>query len=283
MFSKVLLANGLNAESIAFIKTLIAFLLVSLILFRHPLKTQLNAIQANFSSSATLLAKIAFCAFLGIFVMFIFETSAYQYGQAANVIVVLMAASAVFSLVGGWLLLSERIHFFAIIGTFSAILGIFIISWSGMEQWKAIVLALIAGAGYGFFSVFMQKFHLQGGLAFTQFLMLFGSLYLFIPFIRNLPDIHWSFPVTMNLLALAILPTLLGFFCTTKALSYLSAVKVQVTELSEPLFAMLLAWLFWGEFPSYAFYVGAFFIIVGIVLINQMIFKPKTAKQSSSE
>lgn len=72
------------------------------------------------------------------------------------------------------------------------------------------------------------------------------------------------------LLALALLPTLLGFYCTTKALHYMSASKVQVTELSEPIFATVLAWLFLQEIPTSSFAVGTIFILIGLLLINNL-------------
>ena len=51
-------------------------------------------------------------------------------------------------------------------------------------------------------------------------------------------------------------------------LYYLSAAKVQVTELAEPLFAAVLAWMFLNEIPEGRFFVGAILIIAGIVSIN---------------
>lgn len=100
--------------------------------------------------------------------------------------------------------------------------------------------------------------------------MLFGSIYLFFPYLLNIHTIDWNFIIVVNILALAILPTILGFYCTTKALNYLTAAKVQVTELSEPIFAVIMAWIFLSELPSYQFFIGAVFIIIGIILINQM-------------
>ncbi|OBW94101.1 DMT family transporter [Gallibacterium salpingitidis] len=270
IFSKVLLEKGLNIEAIAFIKTLIAFVLVSLLLSRQSQQQQQQSIRTNYLSAKTLWLQIAFCAFLGIFVLFFFETNAYQYGQAANVVVVLMASAAVSALIGGWVLLAETITISAIIGTIIAVIGIFVISWSGGGDWLAIVNAILAGSGYGLFSVLVKKFKLNGGLPLTKMLMLFGSVYLMIPFLQNYQSIQWDLVIILNLLALAILPTLLGFYCTTKALVYLSAAKVQVTELAEPIFAMLLAWLFLQEEPTLNFFIGAFFIIGGIILINQL-------------
>ena len=49
--------------------------------------------------------------------------------------------------------------------------------------------------------------------------------------------------VIAALLALAALPTILGFFCTTKAIEYLKPSQVQALELTEPLFAALLGFV----------------------------------------
>ncbi|WP_371752016.1 EamA family transporter [Snodgrassella alvi] len=56
-----------------------------------------------------------------------------------------------------------------------------------------------------------------------------------------------------------------------KALGYLSAAQVQVTELAEPIFAMLMGWLILSELPDYAFFLGALLIITGIMLINNVL------------
>lgn len=62
--------------------------------------------------------------------------------------------------------------------------------------------------------------------------MLFGIVYLFLPFYKEglvLPSLS-SIP---SLIGLAILPTIEGFYCTTKALNYLDANKVQFFELTD--------------------------------------------------
>ncbi|MDA3978894.1 DMT family transporter [Gallibacterium sp. AGMB14963] len=270
IFSKVLISHGLTIEAIAFFKTFIAFVLITLLLWRQPRVEQQQAIQPGYTSAIKLWLQIAFCALLGIFVLFFFETTAYQYGLAANIVVILMASAAVSALVGGWLLLAEPIYLVEIIGTLVAIIGIFVISWSGNSGILAVIYATLAGIGYGLFSVFIKKFRLNGGLPLTKLLMLFGTIYLIIPFLQKLQPIDWDINVVMNLFGLAILPTLLGFYCITSALACLSAAKVQVTGLSEPIFSMLLAWLFLNETPTWPFFLGAGCILLGIILINQL-------------
>lgn len=106
-----------------------------------------------------------------------------------------------------------------------------------------IVLAAIAGIGYGLFLIFTKKFKLDGGLALIWYLMLFGVIFLFFPFYYEglmMPSLK-SMPL---LTCLAIFPTLGGFYCTTKALNYLDAHKVQFFELTEPVFATIFAFFF---------------------------------------
>ncbi|MDF7675386.1 DMT family transporter [Neisseriaceae bacterium ESL0693] len=271
ILSKTLMYSGLNANDVAFYKTLIALILLSLLLIRRPFKQQIKSIQPKTTESKkVILIQIAICAFLGIFTLFFFETAAYQYGHAANVVVILMASSAVFALIFGAILLYERINTWSIAGTALAIMGIFIISWSGNSSVLLMAYAMAAGLGYGLFSVSVKKFQLQGGIYLTRFLLGFGLIYLSIPFSFTFHWVTIDIKTIVGLTSLAVLPTIFGFFCTTKALVYLSAAKVQVTELSEPIFAMLLAWLFLHEQPTIEFIVGAILIIAGIALINEL-------------
>lgn len=270
IISKTLMYSGLNANEVAFYKTLMAVILLSILIVKVPLKQQLAYIQTNPHQHKTILLQIAICAFLGIFTLFLFETAAYKYGSAANVVVILMASSAIFALIFGALILHERINCWSLAGTLLSVTGIFIISWTGNCSALLIAYAMTAGLGYGLFSVCIKKFQLRGGIFLTWFLLLFGLIYLSIPFgyTFHLTPIHVN-SIT-GIIGLAVLPTILGFFCTTKALGYLNAAKVQVTELSEPIFSMLLAWFFLNEQPTKEFGIGAFFIIVGIALINEL-------------
>ncbi len=165
--------------------------------------------------------------------------------------------------------LKESIYIHSLIGTLLAVAGISIISWKGENSLLMLINASIAGTGYGLFSVLVKKFKLNGGLFLTKYLLLFGSVYLAVPFLINLHSITFNSDIILGLIGLAVLPTILGFFCTTKALSYMSAAKVQVTELSEPIFAALMAWVFIHEQPTLSFLYGAIFIISGIFLMNK--------------
>ena len=289
VFSVLLMNTGLKSNDIAFLKTIIAFVLLSALLSKTPRHFQyfqyqqlqyqqlmpskcitLNTKSSNKYSDKRVLGVVAICAFFGIFTLFVFETKAYAYGNPANVVVILMAAATISATLFGALLLKEKLLLNTVFGILLAVVGIFVISWSNSVSLSLVFFAALAGSGYGLFSVLMQRFGLQGGIYLTKYLLLFGSLFLFIPFMITFEPLQLSYHSILGLLGLAIFPTILGFYCTTSALKYLPASKVQVIELSEPLFAMFFVWLILHEDATMRFWVGAGLVILGIVTMTKM-------------
>ncbi|MDW2795946.1 EamA/RhaT family transporter, partial [Acinetobacter baumannii] len=84
-----------------------------------------------------------------------------------------------------------------------------IISWKGENSLLMLINASIAGTGYGLFSVLVKKFKLNGGLFLTKYLLLFGSVYLAVPFLINLHSITFNSDIILGLIGLAVLPTIL--------------------------------------------------------------------------
>ncbi|EPJ2809352.1 DMT family transporter [Pseudomonas putida] len=264
VLSKVLMNSGFNSSSIALIKTVLGCLLLSvLLLFLKRPATTAKWFHA------------AICAFLGIFVLFHFETSAYSHYAAAGVVVILMASASISSILFGRMVLHDPITANAMVGAGLAIAGITVIFGADLGQGftlQGAVLASIGGCGYGAFSVAMKRMGVSGGLHFTRQLLFFGSLYLLMPaaadgFVTG----ELSLLAIAVLLALATLPTVLGFFCTTKAIEYLKPSQVQALELTEPLFAALLAFVVLNEVPRESLYVGAALIIIGLCFSNELI------------
>lgn len=269
LISLILIHTGLSPEDIAFFKTVIAYLIITVILFRVPAKQQTLLIHPK-KNLKKLLVQITLCSLLGIFTLFFFETLAYKYGSPPNVVVTLMASAALSTLFLGSIVLKEKISLHAILGSILAISGIAIISWKGETTLLLLINASLAGLGYGCFSILVKKYQLNGGIFLTRYLLMFGSIFLAIPFVLNMHPIHFTVEMFTGVVCLAIFPTILGFYCTTKALKYLSASKVQVTELSEPIFSTLLTFLVFQTLPNYSFILGSILILFGIILINEI-------------
>ncbi|PYC20620.1 DMT family transporter [Pseudomonas mosselii] len=272
VLSKVLMNSGFSSSSIALIKTVLGCLLLSALLMflKRPVHT------AKWLPAAV-------CAFLGIFVLFHFETLAYSHYAAAGVVVILMASASISSILLGRIILKDPITANATVGAGLTIAGIAVIFGADLEQGftlQGAVLASIGGCGYGAFSVAMKRMGVSGGLHFTRQLLFFGSLYLLMPAATDGFIIaELSMAAVIALLALAALPTILGFFCTTKAIEYLKPSQVQALELTEPLFAALLAFLILNEVPRDTLYLGAGLILSGLCFSNELIRLGRKAPQ----
>jgi drug/metabolite transporter (DMT)-like permease len=154
VLSKVLMSNGFTASSVAVIKTVLGCVLLSVLLFflRRP-------------AASIKWTHAAICAFLGIFVLFHFETSAYRHYAAAGVVVVLMASASISSIILGRIFLKDAITANATVGAALAIAGISVIFGGDLQQGftlQGAALAAMAGCGYGAFSVAMKRMGVSG-------------------------------------------------------------------------------------------------------------------------
>jgi DME family drug/metabolite transporter len=267
-FSKILILNGLSPSTIAWAKTLLGALILWIFL---PFFVQ----KEKGISQKSKWYHVMICAFFGLLIMFICETTAYGFDTAANVVVTLMASACFSAMIFGYFLLGEKILFKTVLGALLTLLGVVFIFGVNIHAGfnvLGILLGACAGMGYGVFSVLMKKWQLQGGLIMTRQLLTYGCAFLFIPFSLNLPNAFNLTPtVIFCLLALAILPTILGFYCTTKAINYLPPSQVQIIELSEPLFAGVIAFIFLNEQPSWLACVGGLLIMIGIAMANGLL------------
>jgi DME family drug/metabolite transporter len=257
VLTKTLVALGFAPSSIAGLKTVIGFvILLGIVLVQAPRLLRGSWLQAGL------------CAFFGIFVLFHFETAAYAHQSAANVVVMLMACAAFSAMALGWPVLGDRPRRRQVLGLLVAVVGVALICGASLGgDLHGLLLAAIAGTGYGIFSVLVKKLGLQGGFALTTRLLFFGSLYLGIAIQPdNLAQAQWSATAVLLLVLLAVFPTVLGFVCTTRAIQHISPGRVQTLELAEPVFAAVFALALLGEVPSNGALAGGAVVMLGLYL-----------------
>jgi len=77
----------------------------------------------------------------------------------------------------------------------------------------------------------------------------------------------WGFPAETYtwLIALALVPQLLGHSGYNLALRHFSAATVSITLVGEPIFGSIMAWAALGEVPGAPEWLGGAFLLVGIV------------------
>ena len=272
--SKLLISAGLTTSAIAFYKTAVAVIVVSFVLLLLKHAPRWTGCRAQWWQAAV-------CSMLGIFMLFFFETRAYQHTDAATAVVVLMASAALSAIVLGRFFLGDCIDRNMLLGAVLAIIGMAVIFQKNLTtelNSLGVLYAGLAGLGSGAFSVCMKKMKAKGGLLFTRQLLVFGALYLAVPAINEQAlSITLSVDSAIILLLLAIFPTLLGFFCTTKAIELLKPSQVQTIELSEPLFAGVFAFIVMGEVPGISTVYGGVLIVLGLLFSNHVI--PLSRKQ----
>ena len=264
IFSMKAIHAGLPALSIAFYRCLFALIIITTwLILSGQFKQWLIYLKSFY-------LKIAVCAFLGLFILYTFETNAYRYSSVPVVVFLLLGSATLTTFILSAILHKKRLQVYEIFSCLLAILGLSLVF--GVHDMHTVkinligtVLALIAGVGYGAFLAFGHALKIGSGLIVVNSLALFGVVYLFPGFMYSgfiLPSIS-SLPF---LLALVIIPTICGFWLTTKALTLIKSSTVQLIELSEPLFAIILSYLVLNQRLSFVQFGGGMFIVAAVFI-----------------
>jgi drug/metabolite transporter (DMT)-like permease len=98
---------------------------------------------------------------------------------------------------------------------------------------------------------------------------LFGSLTLnVLRYVEQGPRLNTSMEIMVVIVAIAVVPTLLGYGLLTYSLRLIEAGRAAIVSSIEPAVAIYLAYLFLGEAPSLAQLTGSALVILGALLIG---------------
>ena len=261
VFSLSIFFKGGQAEHISFYKCLTATLVLTILcLLRRQYLIQIKNLWP-FKYS------IALMAFFGIFLLYFFETIAYQYDSIAIVVFTLLAASTIATFVASRVFLGQLISQYQLLSMGCALIGLLLFAAQNhFSMTLGILYSAIAGIGYGIFLVLNNKFQLPTqGIPLLWFLMLYGTLFLSVPFFMNHPALP-AVETIPTIVSLSLLPTIGGFYCTTKALNFASATEVQIFELVEPLIASIFALAIYHQWLNIFDALGGLLILVAIKL-----------------
>ncbi len=260
VFTRMGFAHGATSNQIAFWKCFGAFLVIALYCaVNQKRRRETLALASKWPQFALL-------AFLGIFCLYFFETWAFEEASIPLVAFLLYAAGGM-TIILSALFLGERIGLYKIIAFGTILAGVYLIlSYEGeiSGSYLGITLALLGGLGYALFIFSSKLMNIGSGLPQLAWLFGFGSLYLLVPLLKE----GFVIPGGMALLAIAaliLLPTIGGFYCTTKAVDEGEASKVQIIETSDPLFATLFAFALFGESLGFVGTLGALCIMAGLL------------------
>ena len=216
-------------------------------------------------------------AFFQPFLYFIFEGYGIQ-ATSASFAAIIIATIPLFTPLGAWLVLKERITVMNFIGLFISFGGVALIIFNdkygiafSFVGFLILLGAVISAVGYmlvlkkltgNYYSFTIAIWHNEDGIV------------LFLSFLQSmsLPEFHGlqlSKAIVWPLIALAILASSLAFIFNTYGVRELGPSKASAFTNSVPVFTVIFAFLLLGEPIGWVKVTGMATVIVGLVLAQQ--------------
>ncbi|RYF90506.1 MAG: DMT family transporter [Chitinophagaceae bacterium] len=264
-----------------------------LVWYRMIITVVVLAVWMYYKKQLRLIAKKDMLKIAGVgLILALHWVTFYGSVKYANVSVALVCFSATgfFTALLEPLLLRKKMVWKELLLGLLAISGIYIIFDFHPQYKTGIMFGLLAALGSALFPIMnkqlLQRFtprtltlyEIAGGLLLLSFVL---PVYLhFFPashFVPTLPDVGW-------LLILAIVCTILCFDLQLQALTKISAFTANLTYNLEPVYGIILAFIFFGESKllHQGFYWGLALILVAIVLQMLSEYRQIKAKKSNA-
>jgi len=195
------------------------------------------------------------------------------YTPASHFGVIVPSCMLVFSAIGSWYFLKERISLIRIVGVCVIVIGIFTISWEGLTSegeniWIGDLLFIIGGLLWASYTIASRYWKVNPMQAISIVSVISMVIYLPPYFIFMEPGI-FSAPVSEVLLQAffqGILSVLIALLFYTRAVEILGASKGSLFAALVPSFALLLAYPILNEAPTLLQLFGVLFVTAGMIL-----------------
>ncbi|GGF33231.1 membrane protein [Halobacillus andaensis] len=198
--------------------------------------------------------------------------------------VVLVSMQPIFAFIGTFLFFKERFSAGAVLSMIIAITGSVIISWGDFQvSGVALYGDLLAIGGAimvtGYFLVGQSLRKRLSMTSYTFIVYLVASVTLLgYNLVLQVPFGGYSGNQWLIYVALAIIPTFFGHSLFNWSLRWVSASKISMSILLEPIGAAILAFIILGEGVSWAQWLGGSIVIFGLMLFiisTKKMMKPK--------
>lgn len=230
-----------------------------------------------FSLSLRDILSLAVLGLLGIVGMSVFLFYGQQYTTAINSSLI-MQLNPVFIIFFG-LFVGEKVRLSWIAGILLSLTGCllvvevitpngFVYEAGHVKGDLFILLSALCWAAYTVGSKPIVK--KRGGYATTTWVMICGTaelillrLVLPVPFVYPREAFSWTL-----ILYIAIFPTGIAFFAWYEAMNRIKLHLLNVMQYLTPVFTILLAWVFLGEKMNFFMWLGAVFVLCGVMFIG---------------
>lgn len=189
--------------------------------------------------------------------------------------VVLVSMGPLFVGLGSWIFLTERPSLGLLLGIVLAAAGSIVISWGdfgqGQDQLLGDLLALLGAVFMAGYLMIGRRVRARRSL--TAYIALVYGVATFtlllIVAVSGTPMLGFSLRAYGWMLALGLVPQLIGHSTLNWALRHLSATYVSIVTLAEPLGSGVLAYLFVGETVIWSTVMGGGLILVGLYVASR--------------
>lgn len=192
-----------------------------------------------------------------------------------SIVAVLLYAYPAFVMISGWLFMSQRATWRQVAAVALTFIGCALVVGLGSGRmyaaWQGVVLGLVAALGYTVFNIFSHRW-LPGRSRLTMMsytfgiavlLPLVGSSVLYGP--ASLVPTGWTLTTWMLLAAIILVPTFAAIVLYLEGIRGLGPAQAAIVSTFEPIVTIALsAWLL-GERLEGLQFVGAGFVIAGVV------------------
>ncbi|AZU64047.1 DMT family transporter [Neobacillus mesonae] len=219
------------------------------------------------------LLKIAALGWIGISMYHICVTFGQQ-SVSAGTAAMIVASTPIFSALIAVFILKERMGLYGWIGLALGFIGIGIITFgtsgASIQNVKGIVLLLLASVATAVLFTFQKSlFSRYSPMELNAYFAWAGTIPFVIFFPRLLSTVqHATLEANFSALYIAIFPTLIGYVTWALALRTGKASSVTSFLYIEPVFSILIAWIWLHELPSYISIIGGTIAIVGVIVVN---------------
>ncbi|WP_413740345.1 DMT family transporter [Sodalis sp. RH14] len=258
-------SKGVKYQDVAFYKTLIAFIIITLYL----------VISQQFRAQVFYLRKrvkeLLILSFTGVFCLYFFETWAFSESNIP-LTAFMIYAPGIITVILSVVFLKERATLKMLFSVCMVFVGCYLLVAGNVVPvyGEGILYAFIGGLGYGFFIFLSKIFKIEYAFAALWWCFLFGSILLFIPYyyLNDYKVIFFPLNSMIYIVLLAAFPTILGFLLTMYAVRHAPASYVQILETSDPLFASVAAYIIFSQTLSNISLHGSALILIGLFILS---------------
>jgi drug/metabolite transporter (DMT)-like permease len=209
---------------------------------------------------------------------FVFETIGLQHTSAPETSLII-ATIPIVVLVLAFFLLGEPVKVSTLSGIGLSLLGIAVLIFGGERfQWvlqgRLLGNLLIFGAvlSASMYIVLARKLaRTRSAIEITSLQTLYGALFFFVPFVLEVPDLHWhtiSFRSFSALGYLTLFATIAAFLCYNHALTRVPASHASVFVNGIPVVTAAGAWIILEEHLTMIQSFGGLLVLFGVFLSN---------------